>query len=141
MANEMTTVKGSYASLIASEAENDGAFCTISGALSGTVTDATEQTYPLLDFKLDVTAGTFSAGDTVNLYRIPGDGTDQAPTATSTHKHMYVGSFTLSGTADEYYLYGVNNVDANDKFIWEADVATSVTAQLYVRARTAAPAA
>lgn len=141
MAGEAITIKGTYASLIASEAENDGAFCTISGALSGTITDADEQLYPLLDFKLDVTAGTFSAGDIVNLYRVPGDGTDVAPTPTSTHKHMYVGSFTLSGTADEYYLYGVANVDANDKFIWEADVATSVTAQLFVRARSAVAAA
>lgn len=141
MANEISIVKGSFASLIASEAENDGAFCTLSGALSGAITNTAEQSYPLLDFKLDVTAGTFSADDKVHLYRVAGDGTDQAPTATSTHKQQYVGSFTLSGSADEYYLYGVANVDANDKFIWEADVTTSVTAQLYVRARTAAPAA
>lgn len=140
MANEITIKHSAYVSLIASEAENDGAFCTISGALSSAITDTTEQIYPALDFKLDVTAGTFSAGDTVNLYRVPGDGTDSAPTPTSTHKHQYVGSFTLSGSADEYYLYGVANIDKNDKFIWEADVTTNVTAQLYVRARTSVPA-
>lgn len=140
MANEISIVKGSFASLIASEAENAGAFCTLSAALSS-VLSAALQVYPLLDFKLDVTAGTLSAGDKVHLYRVPGDGTDSAPTADSAYKNQYVGSFILDTNNDEYFLYGVANVDANDKFIWEADVSTSVTAQLYVRARTAAPAA
>jgi hypothetical protein len=141
MTGETLRSNTDYVSLIASEAENDGAFCTISGKISSVITDASEQKYVALDFKLDVTAGTFSAGDTVILYRVPGDSTDQAPTPTSTHKHKYAGTFTLNGSADEYYVRGVPNEDENDKFIWEANVGTSVTAQLYVRARTNAPAA
>jgi hypothetical protein len=132
---DLVVTSGSYTSLIASEAENDGAFCTISGTIAS-VLAATVEDYPLLDFKLDVTAGTFAADDTVDLYRVPGDGTDQAPTPTSSYLQQYVGSFVLSGSADEYYLYGVNNPDNNDKFIWVPNVTTNITAQLFVRGRS-----
>lgn len=134
---DVVITSSAYSSFIASEAENDGAFCTISGTVASELA-ATVEDYPLLDFKLDVTAGTFAAGDTVELYRVPGDsdGPDQAPTPTSSYKHQYVGSFVLSGSNDEYYLYGVPNLDNNDKFIWSPNVTTSVTAELFLRGRS-----
>jgi len=142
MANESIVVTSSYAQLIASEAEVDGAFCTISGALSGTITDATEQKYPLLDFKLDVTSGTPTENGTVDLYRVPYDGTDQAPTPAGSYLQHYVGSFVLDNAADEYFLFGVQNIHTGDKFIWQNnDGSATLTCTLYVRTRGIEPGA
>lgn len=145
MANEASIAKGSYAALVSSFSIAEGAFSS-AGTLSTAITTAAEQLYPTLDFKLDVNTATgFAAGDSVNLYRVAGDGTDQAPVATSTNKQQYVGSFTIaSSTADEYYLYGVANVDINDQFMIESDPAgttTTLAGNLLVRARTVKPAA
>ena len=136
MAGETIIEKGSYTQLIASEAEADGNFCTISSSLDTLVTDGSEL-YPLLDFKLDVTAGTISSGSYVELFRVPMDGTDQAPTPTSAYLQHSVGTFQLlAATQDEYYLFGVPNVDENDKFIWRnMDGTNSLTCTLYVRGR------
>lgn len=140
MANEAEVVVGTYAQLIASEAEADGAFCTISGALNAALTDGSED-YPLLDFKLDVTSGTPVENGPVNLYRVPYDGTDQAPTPAGSYKQMFVGSFIIDNAADEYYLDGVPNVRKTDKFIWENDNGASLTCTLYVRGRSVQPGA
>lgn len=138
MANEAELVVGTYAELIASEAEADGAFCTISGALNAALTDGSED-YPLLDFKLDITAGTPIENGPVLLFRVPYDGTDQAPTPAGSYLQMYVGAFIIDNAADEYYLDGVPNVRKTDKFIWQNDNGATLTATLYVRGRTVAP--
>lgn len=141
MANEAELVVGTYAQLIASEAEVDGAFCTLSGALNAALTDGSED-YPLLDFKLDVTSGTPTENGTVDLYRVPYDGTDQAPTPAGSYLQQYVGSFVLDNAADEYYLDGVTNVRKTDKFIWQNnDGSATLTCTLYVRGRTVVPGA
>ena len=141
MANEAVVTVSSYAELVASEAEADGAFCTLSGTIAS-VLGATEEDYPLLDFKLDVTSGTPTENGRIDLYRVPGDGTDQAPTPAGSYLQHYAGSFILDNAADEYYLYGVPNVDKNDKFIWQNnDGSASLTCTLYVRSRSVEPAA
>jgi hypothetical protein len=114
MANESEVVRGTYAQLIASHAESDGGFCPISGALDGSLTDGSED-YPLLDFKLNVTGGTVTENASVDLYRVPSDGTDDAPTPGGAYLQHYVGSFVVDTNADELYLYGVANVDSKDK--------------------------
>lgn len=140
MANEATITKGSYVSLIASEQELDAAFCTLSGALSG-VLSAAEQTYPTLDFRFTTATDIPTEGGTVNLYRVPSDGTTDSPTPTSAYTKHYVGSFVLDNVAAAaYYLYGVENVSENDKFIWENGNGSTVTGELSVRARTVGPA-
>lgn len=139
MANEAELVVGTYAQLIASEAEVDGAFCTISGALNAALTDGSED-YPLLDFKLDVTSGTPTENGKVLLFRVPYDGTDQAPTPAGSYLQQYVGSFILDNASDEYYLDGVPNVRKTDKFIWQNDDGSvTLTCTLYVRGRSIIP--
>ena len=140
MAGETIVVYGTYTSLIASEAEADGAFCTLSASLDTILTDGTEN-YSQLDFKLDVTSGTPVENGTVHLYRVPMDGTDQAPTPAGSYLQQHVGSFVLDNATDEYYLLGVTNIDENDKFIWQNDQATTITCTLYVRGRTYTTAA
>lgn len=140
MAGETIVTYGSYTSLIASEAETDGAFCTLSASLDTILTDGSEN-YAQLDFKLDVTSGTPVENGAVHLYRVPMDGTDQAPTPAGSYLQHYVGTFILDNATDEYYLFGVTNIDENDKFIWQNDQATTITCTLYVRGRTYTAAA
>lgn len=133
---DVVVTSGSYTQLIASEAEADGSFCTISGTIAS-VLAATVEDYPLLDFKLDVTSGTPTENGQVDLYRVPGDGIDQAPTPAGSYLQHYVGSFVLDNASDEYYIYGVENADNNDKFIWvNNDGSVTLTCTLYVRGRS-----
>lgn len=135
MAGEVIITKGSYTSLIASEAVADGAFSAVSASVDTVLTDGSE-IYSILDFKLDLTSGTPVENGTVNLYRVSMDGTDQAPTPAGAYAQQYVGSFFLDDATGNYYLSGVTNVDENDKFIWGNDQATTVTCTLFVRGRT-----
>lgn len=142
MANESVITKGTYASFFTGSGVADGGFPSISAALNGTVTDATEQLFPLLDFKLAVTSGVPTENATVDLYRVPSDGTDDAPTPVGAYLQQYVGSFVLddAGTT-EYYLYGVSNVDDNDKFIVENNSGATLDFTVSVRARGVEPGA
>ncbi len=140
--NDMTVSFGSYASAISSEAKADGAFSSVSSDVATVITDSTQQTYPLLDFKLELTTTTPTENGQVHLYRIPGDATDTAPTPAGSYKQQYVGSFTLDNALDDYYLYGVANIDPNDAFILENDDGTAtLTWILHMRSRTTTPAA
>ena len=103
MANEAKQATGSYATCIASSSTVDGAFNSGSKTAIGNAI-ATEDLYPLLDFKLDITSGTPGADTTVDVYRRPSDGVDQQPSPSTTYLHEYVGSFALNNSADEYYL-------------------------------------
>lgn len=137
MAGEPINITSSYVSIAAAEQEVDGGFSTLSDSLvSEASLTANEQKYPLLDFRLITSADTPTAGDTVELYRIPSDGTNTAPLATSTNKREHIGTFTLVATAaEQYFKYSIANVDPNDKFMWEANGST-VTCELSVRTRS-----
>jgi hypothetical protein len=136
MAGEALVTYGTYTQLIASEAETDGSFSTISASIDTILTDGTEN-YSLFDFKLDITSGTPTENGVVDLYRVPMDGTDQAPTPAGSYLPHHAGSFVLDNATDEYYIYGVPNIDENDKFIWQNnDGSVTLTCTLYVRGRT-----
>ena len=140
MANELTTIHGSYASIISSAAVTGGA---VSGESSSVATalSATEEIYAELDFKL-LASTAHTAGDTVDVYRRASDGTNASPAVTLTHLHQYVGSITMNGTVSTYYyLYGVQNVDPEDTFYFVNNSATTITFVLSVRGRTYQPAA
>jgi hypothetical protein len=141
MADEAELVVGTYAVLIPSEQESDGNFCSISDPLDDDLTDGSED-YPLLDFKLDVTAGTPTENGVIDLYRVPFDDTDQSPTPAGSYLQQYVGSFVLDNAADEYYLLGVPNIHKSDKFIWQNnDGSATLTCTLSVRGRSIKPGA
>ena len=140
MANELTTIHGSYASIISSAAIAAGA---VSGQSSSVATalSATEEIYAELDFKL-LLGSTAVAGETVDLYRRPSDGTNASAAVTLTHLHQYCGTFTINGTTGTYYyLYGVANFDPEDTFYLKSNCAGSETFTLSVRGRTFQPAA
>ena len=137
MANEAVQATGSYATAQASASSiadtniSTGAVTAIGSAI------ASESTYPLLDFQCNITSGTATAGQTVDLYRRPSDGTNQAPIpATADYLHQYVGSFTLDNATGYYYLYGVTNPDANDTYYMVNNSGATLTFALNVRGRT-----
>ena len=123
-----------YSSIIASASVSDGAMSAESDTIANEF-GANEELYPLLDFKLDVTTAPTADG-VFELYRRPGDGTDQAPAPTSSYLHQYCGSFTTSSAADEYYIYGVPFGDENDTFYVYNNSGAAETFQLYVKMRT-----
>ena len=136
MANETIVTKGSYTSIMTITSL---ATATMSGASSSIATalSATEEVYPLLDFKLDIASGTAPTLNTTwDLYRNPSDGTDTAPVPTTTYQAHYVGSFTMANANDEYFLYGVVNHDPNDVYYIKNNGGQTSTGTLYVRAKT-----
>ena len=140
MANELTTVHGAYTEIIASGTISSGGLSARSTSVAGALS-ATEEIYSTLDFKLQAET-THVADETVDLYRRPSDGTNDAAAPTASYLHQYVGSFTLNGTASTYYyLYGVANVDPEDTFYLVSNCAGSEDFSLDIRGRTFAPAA
>jgi hypothetical protein len=143
MANETIVKRSSYGEMIASEAVATTVYsagaCTPIQSISAITT--TEKDYPTLDFKLLISAETITNNEVVNLYRIASDGTNTESSASTTFNGHYVGSFVLEAASTVAYLYGVTNVDPNDKFIWENKSAASITASLQVRTRGIGPAA
>jgi len=139
MSGETIQVESAYSSIVASAAILNTAFSVESSTVSTGVGTANDR-YPLIDFKLDVTVAPVAAG-TVNLYRRSGDGVDQAEIPSGTNKSKYVGSFSLTTVADQIYLSGVANIDKNDTYLLENTTGSSVTCQLFIRARSYSAAA
>jgi hypothetical protein len=142
MANETIVKRSSYGEMIPSDVVATTAYsdATITPVASISGITTTEKDYPILDFKLKVTAETFADNEVINLYRIASDGTDTEASAADYNGH-YVGSFVFDVASTVAYLYGVQNIDPYDQFIWENQSANSVTASLEVRTRGVGPAA
>ena len=139
MANETLNSGGAYATCITSASVATGALSTAGNATDIGTAIATEDLYPTLDFKLKATAGTVTAGDIVNLYRRPHDGTDQAPIPANTSAHTkqdWVGSFKLVSNSEARYLNGVRNLHVDDEYYIENTGAASITLELKVRGNT-----
>jgi hypothetical protein len=138
MANETVQATGSFATAQAATSTGDGVLCTGSVTAIGTAI-ATEDLYPLLDFKLTISSGTPVVGGTVDIYRRPSDGTNQSPAPVYTDfLTNYVGSITLDDTAatSYYYLYGVANPDPGDTYYMVNESGATLTIALSVRGRT-----
>lgn len=137
MANETLNANSSaYASCIASAAITTDDMSATGSTIATALSTGSEDLYPTLDFKLKVTAGTVTAGDVINLYRRPSDGTDQAPIPVETSSNTlqtYVGSFTLASNSETRYRAGVRNLHTGDLYYLHNTGAASITMQLYVR--------
>lgn len=108
-----------------------GARTTIGAALP----TGSEKDWFLLDFKLKVTVGTPTENGVVVLYRIPGDGIDDAPTPSGNYLPHRVEQFVLDNATGTYFCYGVANVDPNDRFIIKNSAGATLTLELSVRSR------
>jgi len=143
MQGDVVLARGAYATVQAATSTGDGALCTGARTNIGTALAATEEDYPLLDLKLSVTVGTPTVNTTVDIYRIPDDGTNAAPATTTTYLEQYVGSFVLIGSAPSqyYYIYGVPNVDQNDEYVMINNGGATLTIALAARGRSSNVAA
>ena len=141
MAGESINVRSAYVSISSAVQALDGGFSPLSSSIQASALTATEKELLMLDFRFVTSTDIPTAGTRVHLYRVPGDGTNQSPVPTATYKNHYVGSFDLINVAaEQYFLYGVQNVDPNDGWLWEADGST-VRGELSVRTRGAKAAA
>ena len=139
MANETLNSKGSYATFQASQASvatgaiSTGAVTAPAAAISG------EDLYTLLDFKIIITSGTPIAGNTIDIYRRPSDGTNNSPIpVVADYLANFVGSVKLDNTAPAsyYYMYGVANPDDNDTYYMVNNSGVTLTFELQGRGRT-----
>lgn len=143
MANEAKVTLGAWSStIITGTTLATAGFTSASNAVSTYLTTGSEASYPLLDFKCAVTSTTVTENGTIDVYRVPSDGTDDSPTPAGSFTPHYVGSFVLdnAGAAADYYLYGVPNVSVNDKFIAQNNDGTNALSfTITMRGRTSAP--
>jgi len=126
------------ASSTANGALSTGTRTTISSALTTALGSVTEASYPILDFRLNVSVGTPTENGRVYVYRrSKADGVNESPAPLGSYKPDYVGSFTLDNTASsQYYYYSVNNVDKNATYYLENDDGTNtLTLELSARGR------
>ena len=136
MAGKTINENGVYAACIASASIATTAFSTSGNATAIGAAIAADDLDPTLDFQLNVTAGTVTAGDVVNVYRRPSDGTSQAPIPANTNsntKQDFVASFTLVSNSETRYKTGVRNLHVDDEYYLENTGAGSITMGLKVR--------
>ena len=129
----MGQVIGTYAVCQAASSTLDavlsaGTISTVTAAIG-----ATESLYHVLDFRVNVSSGTPVAGDTIDIYRRPGDGTNQAPAAD--FLQQFVGSAVLDNQTGFYYLNSVANPDPNDSYYMVNNGGATLTIALAVRGR------
>ena len=138
MANETLNAKGSYVEI---ESGVSVATATLSGESDSIATalSATEELYPILDFKFTVSVGTPAVGAIIDVYRRPSDGTNPSPAPVfADFLNNHVGSVVIDNAAvtQYYYLSSVSNIDQNDTFYFTHDNGSSLTIALAVRGRT-----
>lgn len=142
MADEAVFTTGSYATAQAATSTADGALCAGAVTAIGSAI-ATEDLFGMLDFKVTMSSGTPAAGGTVEIYRRPSDGTNQAsPPVYADYKHQFVGTVTFDNIAATTYAYayGVANPDPNDTYYMISELGATCTIALSVRGRTVEPA-
>lgn len=146
MADEATVVRTGWETCIASAAVSDGAYSTSGNSSSlndmgtGTIS-AAQKDWPLLDFYLNVSAGTIAAGDVVELYRVPNSSANTAEDFDTGRDYVDSAVLTAAGDADVYF-YGIANIDQYDE--WQVKVtcnAASLTLSVKLRTRGLEPAA
>ena len=132
----MAQVIGAYATCQAASSTTDTTLCT--GTIS-TVTaaiGATESLYHVLDFRVHVSSGTPTAGETVDIYRRAGDGTNQAPAPqTADFLQQYIGNAVLDNQTGYYHLDSVANPNPNDSYYMVNNGGATLTIALAVRGR------
>lgn len=138
MANETLLTKGSYVEI---ESGASLATATLSGESDSVATalSATEELYPLLDFKVTLSAGTPVVGSTIDIYRRPSDGTNASPAPVAADfLTNYVGTIVIDNAAATtyFYLYGVANHDEEDTFYFIHNNGSNLTLALDVRGKT-----
>lgn len=139
----MSNSASSYAQIISSAAVSSGAWSADSSALSAVLTTGDEDNYESLDFQLLITSESFTDGETIAVYRIPSDGTNEAvsPDDYTASPPHFVGNFVAEASSAVLYLLGVQNVHNTDKFKYKNNGAASFTASMNVRSRTNVAAA
>ena len=140
MADETIGIKTTFVNVCASavtanQAFNAGTKATLSAGLTAP-TDA----YALVDFDINVTAGTPTENATIDIYR-QGAANGAAPSPLGAYRQQYIGSVTLDNATGHYYLFGVSNVDW-DTATYHAfnNSGTTLTFEINARTRTWGPA-
>ena len=138
MANEALHATGAYATCQAASSTADGVLSAGAVTAIGAAI-ASEDLYPLLDFRVTNSSGTPVAMEPVDIYRRPSDETNQSsPPVVADHLPNYVGSVFFDNIAATTYayLYGVENPDPGDTYYMVNNAGATLTILLAVRGRT-----
>ena len=140
MAGEAIQVTSPWFTAIASSGPaNNGMDTGARTAADAAAISANEKLYELHDFQL-VTGAGGTAGNTVDLYRIP-NGNVAGVTATPAYLQQFVDSFVISGGAGSFYIYGVPMGDPKDTYITQNKSGATLTYSVNQRTRTSGQAA
>jgi hypothetical protein len=118
-------VVGSGISLTAGVQVQAHAAATIASLMA-----ATEKDYPEFDARLQITAGTPTENNNVQIHLRPkADGTNAEPAPSGSFEPHYMGSFTLDNTVSSYYyVFRLQNWDKNGSIYLKSNEATTTLA-------------
>ncbi len=114
-------------------------------SLDDTQLSYNEKRYVLLDFMLINNGEIVNENGEVHIFKIPRyNGINYSPVPSGNYYGEYVGTFHLTfsavGETQNYYVFGIQNVDPNNQFIifngTEFTGGDIFNASLYVRSRT-----
>lgn len=103
---------------------------------------AVEEDYPQFEARLQITAGVPTENNTVDVHLRLGDGTNQEPAPSGAFAQHYVGSIVLDNALGFYFSDAMALLNKNATIYLKSNEAvTTLTATLFIRAKTLGPAA
>lgn len=114
-----------------------GTFVQASASTIATLLAAVEQDYPEFEARLQITAGTPTENNTVDIHLRMGDGTNQQPAPSGSFAPHFVGAITLDNQTGYYFEDGLQILN-NDSEIYlkSNEASTTLTATLHIRAKS-----
>lgn len=98
---------------------------------------ATEEDYPEFEARLQVTSGTPTKNNAVEVHLRMGDGTNQEPAPSGSYAPHYIGSITLDNATGYYFQDGLPILDKNSQiYLKSNEASTTLTATLHIKAKS-----
>ena len=98
---------------------------------------ATEEDYPEFEARLDITSGTPTENNIVEVHLRMSDGTNQEPAPSGNFAPHHIGSITLDNQIGNYFEDGLSILSKKSTiYLKSNEPATTLTATLLIKAKT-----
>ena len=114
-----------------------GTFVQASSSTIATLLATTEEDYPEFEARLQITSGTPTENNTVEVHLRMGDGTNQEPAPSGSFAPHYIGSITLDNATGYYFEDGLQILNKDSQiYLKSNEASTTLTATLHIKAKS-----
>lgn len=119
-----------------------GTFVQASSNSFASMLATTEKDYPEFEIKINITSGTPTENNTIEVHLRMSDGTNTEPAPSGNFAPHNIGAVTLDNATGWYFEDGLPILNKNATiYLKSNEASTTLTASVYIKAKTGAPAA